>query len=33
MGYRVEQKSPTQIVLNVGYSHPVVFDAPEGITF
>jgi large subunit ribosomal protein L6 len=33
MGYRVEQKSPTQIVLNVGYSHPVIFDAPEGITF
>jgi large subunit ribosomal protein L6 len=33
MGYRVEQKSPTQIVLNVGYSHPVVFNAPEGITF
>lgn len=33
MGYRVEQKSPTQIVLNVGYSHPVVVDAPEGITF
>lgn len=33
MGYRVEQKSPTQIVLNVGYSHPVVFAAPEGITF
>jgi large subunit ribosomal protein L6 len=32
MGYRVEQKSPTQIVLNVGYSHPVIFDAPEGIT-
>jgi large subunit ribosomal protein L6 len=32
MGYRVEQKSPTQIILNVGYSHPVVFDAPEGIT-
>lgn len=32
MGYRVEQKSPTQIVLYVGYSHPVVFDAPEGIT-
>ncbi|GBC99263.1 50S ribosomal protein L6 [bacterium HR17] len=33
MGYRVEQKSPTQIVLNVGYSHPVIFDAPAGITF
>jgi large subunit ribosomal protein L6 len=33
MGYRVEQKSPTQIVLNVGYSYPVIFDAPEGITF
>ncbi|MCS7192429.1 MAG: 50S ribosomal protein L6 [Armatimonadetes bacterium] len=33
MGYRVEQKSPTQIILNVGYSHLVVFNAPEGITF
>ncbi|MGQ9463493.1 MAG: 50S ribosomal protein L6 [Candidatus Fervidibacter sp.] len=33
MGYRVEQKSPIQIVLNVGFSHPVVVDAPEGITF
>jgi len=32
MGYRVEQKSPTQIILNVGYSHPVVFEAPEVIT-
>ena len=32
MGYRVEQKSSTQIILNVGYSHPVVFEAPEGIT-
>ncbi len=33
MGYRVEQKSPTQIVLNVGYAHPVVFEAPKGISF
>ena len=33
MGYRVEQKSPTQIVVNVGYSHPVIFDAPAGFTF
>jgi len=32
MGYRVEQKSPKQIILNVGYAHIVVFDAPEGIT-
>lgn len=32
MGYRVEQKSPKEIVLNVGYSHPVPFQAPEGIT-
>lgn len=33
MGYRIEQKSPTQIILNVGFSNPVIVDAPEGITF
>lgn len=30
VGYRAEVKG-TQLVLNVGYSHPVEFDIPEGI--
>ena len=33
VGYRVIQKSPTQLEFNLGFSHPVVVDAPEGITF
>ena len=33
VGYRVAQKSPTQLEFNLGFSHPVVVDAPEGITF
>lgn len=33
VGYRVIQKSPTQLEFNLGFSHPVVIDAPEGITF
>ena len=33
VGYRVQQKSPTALTLSVGFSHPVEFDAPEGITF
>ncbi len=32
VGYRV-QKQGNKIVLTLGYSHPVVIDAPEGITF
>ncbi len=32
VGYRAEKKG-TAIQLNVGYSHPIVFDAPKGITF
>jgi large subunit ribosomal protein L6 len=32
MGYRVET-SGKDIVLNVGYSHPVKIEAPEGIIF
>lgn len=32
VGYRV-QKQGTKIVLSLGYSHPVVVEAPEGITF
>ncbi len=32
VGYRV-QGSPEKITLNVGYSHPVEIEAPEGIKF
>lgn len=32
VGYRA-QKSGNKLVLNLGYSHPVEMDAPEGITF
>ncbi|RME10464.1 MAG: 50S ribosomal protein L6 [Ardenticatenia bacterium] len=31
-GYRADVKGTT-LVLNVGYSHPVEIEAPEGITF
>lgn len=31
VGYRAEVKNG-QVVLNVGYSHPVLLDIPEGIT-
>ena len=33
VGYRVLSKGPQQIELNLGFSHPVVFDAPDGVTF
>jgi large subunit ribosomal protein L6 len=33
VGYRAEALSPTQLRLALGFSHPVVFDAPTGITF
>ncbi len=32
VGYRAQMQG-TKLVLNVGYSHPVEFAAPEGITF
>jgi large subunit ribosomal protein L6 len=32
VGYRAELNG-NDLVLNVGYSHPVTFTAPEGITF
>ncbi len=32
VGYRV-QKQGNNLVLSLGYSHPVTFNAPEGITF
>ena len=33
VGYRVIMKSPTQLEFNLGFSHPVVVNAPEGISF
>ena len=33
VGYRELPKGPTQLEFQLGYSHPIVFDAPEGITF
>ena len=33
VGYRVVSKGPTQLEFQLGYSHSIVFDAPEGITF
>jgi len=31
--YRAVAKGPNQIELALGFSHPVVVDAPEGISF
>jgi large subunit ribosomal protein L6 len=33
VGYRVLSKGPTQLEFQLGYSHPITFDAPQGITF
>ncbi len=33
VGYRAIPKSPEQIELALGFSHPVIVDAPAGITF
>jgi large subunit ribosomal protein L6 len=33
VGYRATPKGPSQIELALGFSHPVVVDAPSGITF
>ena len=33
VGYRAEALTPTQLRLALGFSHPVLIDAPEGITF
>jgi large subunit ribosomal protein L6 len=32
-GLSVLPKGPTQLEFQLGYSHSIVFDAPEGITF
>ena len=33
VGYRVQAKGPTELEFALGFSHPVVVKAPEGITF
>jgi large subunit ribosomal protein L6 len=33
VGYRAAAKSATTLELSLGFSHPVVVDAPDGITF
>jgi large subunit ribosomal protein L6 len=33
VGYRAEAQSPTTLRLALGYSHPVIMQAPEGVTF
>jgi len=33
VGYRVLSKGPTQVEFQLGYSHPIPYQAPEGITF
>ncbi|HQV56963.1 MAG TPA: 50S ribosomal protein L6, partial [Ilumatobacteraceae bacterium] len=33
VGYRAEAQSPEKLRLALGFSHPVMIDAPEGITF
>ncbi len=33
VGYRAEAQGPSTLRLALGYSHPVIVQAPEGITF
>jgi len=33
VGYRAELKGPSSLRLNLGFSHPVDVNAPEGVTF
>ncbi|MGH3366275.1 MAG: 50S ribosomal protein L6 [Nocardioidaceae bacterium] len=33
VGYRVLSKGPSTLEFQLGYSHPVSFEAPEGVTF
>ena len=33
VGYRAEAQGPGKLRLALGFSHPVLFDAPDGITF
>ena len=33
VGYRAQEQGPSKLTLQVGYSHPVAVDAPDGVTF
>jgi large subunit ribosomal protein L6 len=33
VGYRVLSKGPSQLEFQLGYSHSITFNAPEGVTF
>src|SRR5579862_6824373 len=33
VGYRATAKGPSQLELALGFSHPVIVDAPAGVTF
>jgi large subunit ribosomal protein L6 len=33
VGYRVLSKGPSTAEFQLGYSHPITFEAPEGVTF
>ncbi len=33
VGYRVQAQGPSKLELQVGFSHSVPFEAPEGVTF
>ncbi len=33
VGYRVAPKGPSQLEFALGFSHPIVVNAPEGVTF
>ena len=33
VGYRAEAQGPNKLRMSLGFSHPVMVDAPEGITF
>lgn len=32
VGYKAQNQSPSKVLFNIGYSHPVEYEAPEGIT-
>ncbi|NBU60514.1 MAG: 50S ribosomal protein L6 [Actinobacteria bacterium] len=33
VGYRAEAQGPNKLKLALGYSHPIVYTAPDGVTF
>ena len=33
VGYRAEANNPSQLTINIGFSHPVIVKAPENVTF